>query len=81
MGTNNEKQIIARGLNSPGPLLVVKKKLESTSAKKIRVVVSNEEAALDLQRYFEERSADTEIDIAGDDYHVIIDLKHYKDEE
>jgi TusA-related sulfurtransferase len=81
MGTNNEKRIIARGLNTPGPLLIVKKKLESTSAEKIRVVVSNEEAALDLQRYFRNRSAEAEIDVAGDDYHVIVDLKHYKDEE
>ena len=80
MGTNNEKRIIARGLNPPGPLLIVKKKLESTNAKKIRVVVSSEEAALDLQSYFRKRSADTEIDVAGDDFHVIIDLKHYKDE-
>jgi TusA-related sulfurtransferase len=81
MGTNNEKRIIARGLNTPGPLLIVKKKLESTSAEKIRVVVSNEEAALDLQRYFRNRSAEAQIDVAGDDYHVIVDLKHYKDEE
>ncbi len=81
MGTNNERRIIARGLSSPGPLLIVKKKLESMNEKKIRVVVSSEEAALDLQRYFNERSAVTEIDVAGDDYHVIIDLKHYKDEE
>lgn len=81
MGTNNEKRIIARGLNPPGPLLVVKKKLESTNARRIRVVVSGEEAALDLQKYFRDRSAEAEIDVAGDDYHVIIDLKDYRDEE
>jgi TusA-related sulfurtransferase len=80
MGANNEKRIIARGLNSPGPLLIVKKELESKSAEKVRVVVSSEEAALDLQRYFRERSAEAEIDVAGDDYHVIIDLQHYKGE-
>jgi TusA-related sulfurtransferase len=81
MGKNNEKRIIARGLNSPGPLLLVKKRLESTSAGKLRVVVSSEEAALDLQKYFRKRSAEAEIDIAGDDYHVVIDLRHFKDEE
>jgi len=81
MVTNNEKRIIARGLNSPGPLLIVKKKLESTSAEKLRVVVSSEEAALELQRYFRKRSAEAEIDVAGDDYHVVIDLKRFKDEE
>ncbi len=79
MGNNNERRIIARGLNSPGPLLLVKKELESAGAGKLRVVVSNEEAALDLQRYFRNRSAEAEIDIAGDDYHVVIDLKHFKD--
>lgn len=81
MGTNNEKLIIARGLNSPGPLLIVKKKLESAKTKKLRVVVSSENAALDLQHYFRNRSAEAEIDIAGDDYHVIIDLENFKDEE
>ena len=81
MGTNNEKRIIARGLNSPGPLLIVKKKLESTGVEKLRVIVSSEDAALDLQRYFRKRSAEAEIDVAGDDYHVVIDLKNFKDEE
>ncbi len=79
MGTNNERRIIARGLNSPGPLLLVKKELESAGAGKLRVVVSSEEAALDLQRYFRNRSAEAEIDVAGDDYHVVIDLEHFKD--
>jgi len=80
MGTNNERRIIARGLNSPGPLLLVKKELESEGAGKLRVVVSSEKAALDLQSYFRDRSAVAEIDVAGDDYHVIIDLEHFKDE-
>lgn len=81
MGTNNEKRIIARGLNSPGPLLIVKKELKSTNAEKLRVVVSSEDAALELQGYFRARSAKAEIDVAGDDYHVVIDLKNFKDEE
>jgi TusA-related sulfurtransferase len=81
MGTNNEKRIIARGLNSPGPLLIVKKEIEETNAAKLRVVVSSEEAALELQRYFRKRSAEAEIDVAGDDYHVVVDLKYFKDEE
>lgn len=81
MGRNNEKRILARGLNPPGPLLIVKKELESTEAVKLRVVVSSERAALELQEYFRDRSAEAEIDSAGDDYHVIIDLEHFKDEE
>ena len=81
MERNNEKLIVARKLNSPGPLLLVKKELESTGAKKIRVVVSSEKAAADLREYFTARSAGAEIDVAGDDYHVIIDLEHFEDGE
>lgn len=81
MEQNGERRILARGLNPPGPLLIVKKELESTDAIKLRVVVSSEGAALELQEYFRERSAKAEIDIAGDDYHVIIDLEHFEGEE
>lgn len=81
MGENSEKRILARGLNPPGPLLIVKKELESTDAMKLRVVVSSESAALELQGYFRARAAEAEIDMAGDDYHVIIDLEHFEDEE
>lgn len=81
MARNNEKLIIARGLSTPGPLLLVKKELESRGSRKLRIVVSSEEAALDLQGYFRDRSARAEIDVAGDDYHVVIDLEHFKDEE
>ena len=81
MGRNEERRILARGLNPPGPLLVVKKELETTDAVKLRVVVSSERAALEIQEYFRDRSAEAEIDMAGDDYHVMIDLEHFEGEE
>ena len=81
MVKRDEKRIIARGLNRPGPLLLVRKELEKTDASKMRIVVSNEAAALELQGYFLDRSAEAVIDVAGDDYHVVVDLEHFEKEE
>jgi len=78
--TNNEEErIMARGLNPPGPLLIVKKRLKTIDAIRIRVIVSSREAAEDLVNYFETRGAPSEIDRAGEDYHVVVDLRTFKD--
>ena len=81
MKINNEERVIAKGLNPPGPLLIVKKKVRSMQGGNLRVIVSNQEAADELIKYFRERSAEAEIDRAGDDFHVVVDLENFKDIE
>jgi TusA-related sulfurtransferase len=81
METNSEERIMAKGLNAPGPLLVVKKKLKGIEAQKLRIIVSNNEAAQELLLYFRERSAKAEIDRAGDDYHVVVDLENFEGDD
>ena len=74
MAGSEEKRIIARGLNPPGPLLLVKKRLEELKGGRLRVIVSSEDAADELVDYFTGMDADVEIDRAGDDIHVVVDL-------
>ena len=81
MKINNEERVIAKGLNPPGPLLIVKKKVRSMQGGNLRVIVSNQEAADELIKYFRERSAEAEIYRAGDDFHVVVDLENFKDIE
>ncbi len=80
-GNGDEERIVARGLKSPGPLLIVKKRLKTLDAGRIRVIVSSRDAADDVVNYFETRGAATEIDRAGEDYHVVVDLAKFKDTE
>ena len=75
----SEERISARGLRPPGPLLLVKKRLRDTEASRLRVIVSNREAADEIIEYLRSRGARAEVDQAGDDYHVIADLSQYKD--
>ena len=69
-----EKRIIARGLKPPGPLLLVKKQLEELRGGRFRVIVSSDEAADELVDYFMGMDAGVEIDHAGDDIHIVVDL-------
>jgi TusA-related sulfurtransferase len=80
-GNGDEERIVARGLKSPGPLLMVKKRLKTLDARRIRVIVSSREAAEDIINYFETRGAAIELDRAGEDYHVVVDLAKFKDTE
>ncbi len=79
MAANDEERIMARGLRSPGPLLIVKKRLETLDALRIRVIVSSSEAAQDIVNFFEARGGRCEIDRAGEDVHVVVDLRGFKD--
>ncbi|MCK4350403.1 MAG: sulfurtransferase TusA family protein [Candidatus Krumholzibacteria bacterium] len=81
MKINNEERVLAKGLNPPGPLLIVKKKMRLMHGGNLRVIVSNQAAADELIKYFRDRSAEAEIDRAGDDYHVVVDLANFKDED
>jgi TusA-related sulfurtransferase len=74
MAESDEKRIIARGLNAPGPLLLVKKKLDDFKGGHLRVIVSHDDAADELVDYFMAIGVKVEIDHAGDDIHVVVDL-------
>lgn len=74
MAGSEEKRIIARGLNPPGPLLLVKKRLEELRGARLRVIVSSDDAADELVAFFSGMEVGVEIDHAGDDIHVIVDL-------
>lgn len=78
-GNGDEERIVARGLKPPGPLLIVKKRLKTLEARRIRVIVSSRAAAEDIINYFETRGAAIELDRAGEDYHVVVDLAKFKD--
>ena len=80
-GNSEEERIVARGLRSPGPLLIVKKRLKTLDIRRLRVIVSSREAAEDVIGYLETRGAVIELDRAGEDYHVIADLAQFKDLE
>jgi TusA-related sulfurtransferase len=69
-----ENRIIARGLNPPGPLMLVKKRIDEFRGGHLRVIVSSEAAADELVDYFLAMDAKVEIDNAGDDIHVVVDL-------
>jgi TusA-related sulfurtransferase len=74
MAGEEEKRVIARGLSSPGPLLLVKKNLDEYMGGHLRVIVSTDDAADELVDYFMETGAKVEIDHAGEDIHVVVDL-------
>jgi len=74
MTGSEEERIIARGLNPPGPLLLVKKRLEDLKCEHLRIIVSSDDAADELVNYFLGMDAKVEIDSAGDDIHVVVDL-------
>ncbi len=71
--------IIAKGLKPPGPLLVVKKKLQTVTSERVRIIVSNREAVDEIVDYLKGIEAPYELDRAGDDYHIIIDTTKMKD--
>jgi len=81
MAGSEEMRIIARGLNPPGPLLLVKKRLEEAGAGRLRIIVSSEDAADELVEYFTGMNANVEIDHAGDDIHIVVDLTESGDDE
>ena len=74
MAGSDEKRLIARGLNPPGPLLLVRKRIDEFMGEHLRIIVSTEDAADELVDYFLEMGARVEIDNAGEDIHVVVDL-------
>ena len=74
MVSENEIKINARGLSKPGPRLMVEAALEKDSYEMMRVVVSNPEAASDLEAFFRERNAIVEVDLIGEEFHILADF-------
>jgi len=66
-----ELRINARGLTVPGPRLMVQSALENGHQAVVRVVVSNDEGARDVEGYLTDAGASVEIDQVGAEYHVI----------
>ena len=81
MAEREEKRLIARGLPSPGPLLLVRKRLDEFKGGRLRVIVSTEDAADELVDFFLEMNSKVEIDNAGDDIHIVADLTESGDNE
>ena len=81
MAGSDEKRIIARGLNSPGPLLLVKKRLDEFRGGHLRVIVSRDDAADELVDFFMDMNAKVELDHAGKDIHVVVDLTESGEDE
>lgn len=74
----DEERVVARGLRPPGPLLLVRKRLDAAAGRRLRIIVSSEEAVRELVSFFDGMGVPTETDRAGDDYHVIADLSDLK---
>lgn len=74
-----EEKLLAKGLKAPGAILLVKRRLSDVKARYLRIIVTGSDVAEELLEYFDKRGSRTEIDRAGDDYHVIVDMKNYKD--
>ena len=79
MNDIKEEKLLAKGLKAPGAILLVKRRLADVKARYLRIIVTGSAVAEELLGYFDERGSRTEIDRAGDDYHVIVDMKNFKD--
>ncbi|MBN2071233.1 MAG: hypothetical protein JW814_07220 [Candidatus Krumholzibacteriota bacterium] len=79
MTDGKENKIVARGLKAPAALLLVKKNISGRQSGMLRIIVSFSDAVEALKDYFSDRGVNTEIDIAGDDYHLLVDMKNFKD--
>jgi TusA-related sulfurtransferase len=75
-----EEKLIARGLSPPGPMMMLRKKIEEIEMSgNLRVIVSSAEAADEIISFSKEISAEYELDRVGDDYHVLINLDSCKE--
>jgi TusA-related sulfurtransferase len=72
---DQELRINARGLSNPGPRLMVETALEKRRPRVVRVVVSGRPAADDVVKFLEGQGATVDIDVVGDDIHVIAQLR------
>ena len=64
------KEIDARGLNCPAPVLKLKTLIESERPEAIKIIVDNDAAKQNVCRFFESQQYSTEFSMEGDDFHV-----------
>ena len=64
------KEIDARGLGCPGPVLQAKAAIESEGATSLKVVVDNEAAQQNVQRFLESKGFETSLEKIGTDFIV-----------
>jgi hypothetical protein len=74
MSSENVTKVNARGLSNPGPRLMVETILAKGPCRMMRVIVSNQQAARDLETYFTSLKATVDIDRVGDEYHILADF-------
>jgi len=74
MGSENVIKVNARGLSNPGPRLMVETVLAKGPCRLMRVIVSNKDAAKDLEAYFQSLKAAVDIDRVGEEYHILADF-------
>lgn len=65
------KEIDARGLACPAPVLQAKAAVEQDNLEAIRVIVDNEAAKQNVDRFLDSQGFTTSVEQAGDDYLVI----------
>lgn len=65
------KEIDARGLSCPAPVLQTKAALQTESPGSVKVVVDNAAAQQNVQRFLESQGFQTVLEQAGSDYRVI----------
>ena len=65
------KEIDARGLACPAPVLQTKAALQEENPKSVKVVVDNAASQQNVQRFLESQGFQTALEHAGPDYMVI----------
>lgn len=65
------KEIDARGLACPAPVLHTKSALQEENSSAVKVVVDNAAAQQNVQRFLESQGFQTQFERSGDDYFVI----------
>lgn len=68
-----EVKIVARGLRHPGPVHMLRTQLAGQEPPPlVRVIVDSASAADGLAHYCKQRQVPAEIDLVGDEFHVLI---------
>ena len=72
---DNQLRINARGLETPGPRMMVESALSGgVTYESLRVVVSSKDAVDDLIGYLKSLGASIETDYIGNDYHIFAEF-------
>jgi TusA-related sulfurtransferase len=70
-----EGKLIARGLRHPGPIHMVRTQLAAGSPPAVlRVIVDSASAADGLARFCQSRDVPAEVDLVGEEFHILIRL-------